>query len=247
MFFLRILTYQSTLKNHYSTKIDTGETTSPPSPIFLNAIMIKIYPRDKEFAMLILRFYGFSDIVAWGHHLRVQLRSQNCALPGPHGKKYTTINQKTTARWHKFCHHDQTCPWWGRALSLPSKRLPSPSQDPSWHTLYLLLCLRFLHDASKPLHSVAFILTILCQPYAIILSTMTAPSPAPPPTKINAKLENVATNTPVSFWVFPCFIFHCQTNLVYLFKNTSFFTSMLCNFHSCSVSTCPLPHLHSFA
>jgi hypothetical protein len=35
-------------------------------PVLLNAIMIEINPHGEQFAMLILRSHGFSDVVAWG-------------------------------------------------------------------------------------------------------------------------------------------------------------------------------------
>ena len=56
--------------------------------------MVEIDPRDKEFAMFLQRFHGFSDVVARGHHLRLLLRSQNRKSGAPRSVEYATINQK---------------------------------------------------------------------------------------------------------------------------------------------------------
>ena len=112
----------------------------PPSPILLNATMVKINPRGKKITMFIPHFHGFSHVVARGHHLRLPLRSQNCKSCALRGEKYATINHKTRQRWHNFCHCDQICHWRGRTPSPPATRLPTPSQDPSRHDLSMTHC-----------------------------------------------------------------------------------------------------------
>jgi hypothetical protein len=63
---------------------------SPLLPISLNTIIIKIDPHGNEFAMIIQQAHGFGDVVAGGHHLRVQLRSQNCKFATPGKEKALT-------------------------------------------------------------------------------------------------------------------------------------------------------------
>ncbi len=58
MVFLKISSYRSTLKNPYVM------TLRPPSPTTLNAIFIEIIPRGEQFAMIIPRTHGISDVVA---------------------------------------------------------------------------------------------------------------------------------------------------------------------------------------
>ena len=81
--------------------------------------------------------HGFSDVVAWEHHVRLPLRSWNRKSRTPRGKKHSTINNNSRQQWHNFRHHDEMHPWQGRMPSPPATRLPTPSQDPSRHALYL--------------------------------------------------------------------------------------------------------------
>jgi hypothetical protein len=67
----------------------------PPLPISFNAIFIEIDPYGKEFANNIPQAHGIGDAAAWGHHLRVPLRCQNCKLSTPSGEKPPTEHQKT--------------------------------------------------------------------------------------------------------------------------------------------------------
>ena len=73
--------------------------------------------------MFIPRFHGFSDVVAWGHHLHLPLRSRNRESRAPRGKKHTANNKNSRRRWHEFRHRDQMRPWRGRTSS---QRLPRP-------------------------------------------------------------------------------------------------------------------------
>ncbi len=45
--------------------------------------------------MFIPCFNRFSDVVAWGHHLRLPLRSRNRESRAPRGKKHATINENS--------------------------------------------------------------------------------------------------------------------------------------------------------
>jgi hypothetical protein len=76
------------------------------------------------------------------------------------GVKIPHNQQKTRAHWHDFCHRDQTHPWRGRTLSPPTTRLPTPSQDPSCHALYLFMCRRGSRSAHHPSRVVPKISTI---------------------------------------------------------------------------------------
>ncbi len=60
----------------------------------LNAIFIKINPCSKIFVMNIRRAHVVGDTVAWGYHLHVPLRPQNCELSTPSGEKMPTEHQK---------------------------------------------------------------------------------------------------------------------------------------------------------
>ncbi len=198
VFFLRILTYQSTLnictiqsKNH-----------PLPLPILLNTIIIKTDPHGKKIAMLIPRSDGFSNVGAQGHHLRMQLWSQKQGLCNPNGKKYATIHQKNRPQWYGFCHPDQKCPWRGWTLSPQAKQLPSPSQYTSQHALQLLHCLRGVHGSAKQSHSIVKISIILHQLYTRIMATIAAPSHTPSTTRIKTTKVNGAKNTPASLWMF---------------------------------------------
>ena len=80
--------------------------------------------------MFIPRFHGFSDVVAWGHHLHLPLRSRNRESRAPRGKKHTANNKNSRRRWHEFRHRDQMRPWRGRTSSPPATRLPTPPKTP---------------------------------------------------------------------------------------------------------------------
>ena len=160
--------------------------------------MVNIDPRGEEFAMFILRFRGFSNVVAWGHHLRLPLRSQNCESCAPRSEKYSTINQKTRRRWHDFGHRDQIRYWRGRTPSPPATRLPTPSQDPSRHNLYLILCQQCSRSAHRPSCAVPKISMILRRPYTIVRSPAAAPSCCLIALRIDATFDNVSIVAPVS-------------------------------------------------
>ncbi len=82
----------------------------------------------------------------------------------------------------------------------------------------------------------AKILMILCWAYVIVGATITAPFHTPFPTKINAMLENVATNM-LPGCALPLF-FIVELTILESSQNMSIFASTLCNFHSCFMSTC---------
>ena len=71
----------------------------PPSPILSNTMFDKIDPRGIFSARTIPRANGVGDVVAWGPHLRVRLRRQNCEFATPRAEKppteHTTINSTT--------------------------------------------------------------------------------------------------------------------------------------------------------
>ena len=127
---------QSTLSNLYGKR---RETPSPPLTDFAQHHHGLNRPSGKEFAMFIPRFDGFSHGVAWGHHLRYHYEAgmASHALPGVKNMPQSTeivcddgtISVIVTIRILGKEERRHPRP--------PATRLPTPSQDPSRHALYL--------------------------------------------------------------------------------------------------------------
>jgi hypothetical protein len=109
-------------------------------PISGNAIFIEIDPCGKIFAMNIQRAHGIGVAVAWGHHLHVHLRCQNCDLSTPSGDKTPTEHQK-----HNNKHDDDmTSVFVSNSHDMqqvfsspPQPTTPVPPQIPPQHTFNL--------------------------------------------------------------------------------------------------------------
>ena len=161
--------------------------------------------------MIVQRSHVFSIIVAWGYHLRVPLRSRNRKSCAPRGEKYATINKNSRQRWHNFCHCGQTRHWRGRTPSPPATRLLTPSQDPSQHAIYPILCQQGSRDEQSPSHTVPKISIISRQPYAIVRSTAAAPSCCPIVPQIDTDIDNISIDALVSYCCLLAFNFiHCH-------------------------------------
>jgi hypothetical protein len=91
MFFLKIATYKSTSKILYTLKGTKEITKTPLSPS--NNFFIKIDPVGIEFAMMIPRPHDFDNVVAGGHNLCMQLRSQNCEFAASGSKNCLAANK----------------------------------------------------------------------------------------------------------------------------------------------------------
>ncbi len=86
-FFSKIDSY----KVHSYKKQKSLPTRWPPTlPILLNGVFPKIDPLGTICLPLLAWARGSGFIVAWGHHLRMQLQSQNHALVFPRGRKAAT-------------------------------------------------------------------------------------------------------------------------------------------------------------
>jgi hypothetical protein len=59
-------------------------------------MFIKINPQRKEFTTILVLALGVGNVVAWGHHLHVQLRHQNCKFAVPVEKNLLPGTQKLT-------------------------------------------------------------------------------------------------------------------------------------------------------
>ena len=105
------------------------EEKHPPSPRRFCSTPSWSKSTPREFVMIVQRTHGFSGVVARGYHLRVPLQSRNRKSRAPRGKKYAAINENSRQRWHDFCHHDQTRPWRGRAVT-PGNKTPNSSPRP---------------------------------------------------------------------------------------------------------------------
>jgi len=107
------------------TKVRLG--CRPSSPILSIPFSSKIDPLGIYHLSLARHTLDSGFTVARGQHSRTPLWSQNRDSCASRGKFYAK-SCKFCARWYYFGHdHDQLCPWQGRTLSPPAKRLPPPS------------------------------------------------------------------------------------------------------------------------
>ncbi len=142
VFFLWILTYQSTLNICTLPKRE-----APPLllPILLNTI-IKINHRCKEFAILILHSHGFGNLVAWRHNLRLPPQSQSWDFCFTATKKVDHNDRVSVIR-------TKPCPWQGRTPSFGKKDtgpLPKIPPDMIWTFLFVCGVSTALQTPSRP-------------------------------------------------------------------------------------------------
>ena len=129
---------------------------SPPCQVCWSPSHPKIGFLGIECLIFICHTHNCGFVVARGQHCQVQLWSLNNNYWGPLGKFYATSPKtmvNTDSRWCDFHHHDQLSPWQGRMMSPPAKRLRPPSQNPCWHTFYLLSCGQGMHRLKTSQHS----------------------------------------------------------------------------------------------
>jgi hypothetical protein len=118
--------------------VQIGADTSPSSPILPQHHCHQNWPQHIKHLTFLQVLHDSSITVAWGQHYCVQTVKPELWVLCSLGEKYVTINQRTREQWHDFRHRAQTRPWQGRTPSPPVPRLPTLSQDPSQHALYVL-------------------------------------------------------------------------------------------------------------
>jgi hypothetical protein len=81
---------------------------SLPCRFLSNTMFDKIDPRNIFSERTIPQANGFGDVVAWGPHLHVRLRRQNCEFATPRAEKppteHTTINTTTIQKRYLINH-----------------------------------------------------------------------------------------------------------------------------------------------